>query len=78
MNALMKLPIFTDPIESDEKSGVPPIMPRTGVMTSLTSESTTAPNAAPMMTPTARSMTFPLATNSLNPFSIDPSCLSRG
>ena len=40
--------------------------PTTGMMMSLTSESTILPNAAPMMTPTARSTTLPLAANSLN------------
>src|SRR5436190_554208 len=39
-----------------------------GITTSLTSEVTTFPNAAPMMTPTARSMTLPRAANCLNSF----------
>lgn len=56
-----------------EKSGVPPISPISGVMRSLTSESTIAPKAAPMMTRTARSSTLPRAMKSRNPFSIDPS-----
>jgi hypothetical protein len=50
-----------------EKSGVPPIMPISGVMMSLTSESTIAPKAAPMMTPTARSRALPREMKSLNP-----------
>jgi membrane fusion protein (multidrug efflux system) len=41
-----------------------------GVTTSFTSASTTAVNAVPMTTATARSMTLPRMTNSLNPFSI--------
>src|SRR5689334_12983227 len=36
------------------------------MMMSLTSDVTTAPNAAPMMTPTARSRTLPRIANSLN------------
>src|SRR4029077_9903908 len=38
----------------------------TGIMISLTSEATIAPNAAPMMTPTARSTTLPRIANFLN------------
>jgi hypothetical protein len=38
---------------------LPKIIPMIGVMTSATSEVTIAPNAAPMMTPTARSITLP-------------------
>src|SRR5271155_4567381 len=41
-----------------------------GMMMSLTRESTIFPNAAPMMTPMARSTTFPLIANSLNSLSI--------
>src|SRR5262245_15804153 len=37
-----------------------------GVIRSFTTESTILPNAAPMMTPTARSITLPLTANSLN------------
>jgi hypothetical protein len=37
-----------------------------GMTTSPTSESTILPNAAPMMTPTARSMTLPFTANSRN------------
>ena len=37
---------------------------------SLTSDVTILPNAAPMMTPTARSMTLPRAANCLNSFHI--------
>ena len=37
----------------------------------LTNEVTILPNAAPMMTPTARSITFPLKANSLNSSIID-------
>src|SRR6185295_3914171 len=42
-----------------------------GMIRSLTSESTILPNAAPMMTPTARSMTFPLSANSRNSLAND-------
>src|SRR6516164_5408450 len=42
----------------------------TGMITSLTSELTMAPNAAPIMTPTARSTTLPFIANSRNSFSI--------
>src|SRR5277367_1171427 len=41
-----------------------------GMMMSLTSELTIAPNAAPMMTPTARSTTLPRIANFLNSSSI--------
>src|SRR5262249_2856171 len=41
-----------------------------GMMTSATSELTMAPNAAPMMTPTARSTTLPFIANSRNSFSM--------
>src|SRR5258705_5656649 len=37
-----------------------------GMMTSATSELTILPNAAPITTPTARSMTLPFIANSLN------------
>src|SRR4051794_9541875 len=43
-----------------------------GVMRSATSLVTTAPNAAPMTTATARSTTLPRMTKSLNPLSIVP------
>src|SRR2546425_6414399 len=41
-----------------------------GMMTSLTSELTIAPKAAPMITPTARSTALPLIANSRNSFSM--------
>src|SRR5580698_8000530 len=44
-----------------------------GMMMSLTKELTIAPQAAPMMTPTARSTTLPRMANFLNSSSIDPS-----
>src|SRR6201995_4246932 len=43
-----------------------------GMMRSATSEVTIAPNAAPMMTPTARSTTLPFIANSRNSFSLMP------
>jgi hypothetical protein len=73
----MKFPTAMLPSLRAEKSGWPPSIPITGVMRSLTRESTTAPKAAPMMTPTARSMTLPRATKSRNPFSM-PVLLSMG
>ena len=46
--------------------------PIKGVRTSLVSEATTAPNAPPMMTPPARSTTFPRIRKFLNPVNIGP------
>src|SRR5512135_3801442 len=43
----------------------------TGMIRSLTSESTILPNAPPMITPTARSTTLPLTANSLNSLAND-------
>src|SRR6266576_3744436 len=54
-----------------EKSSPPKILPMTGMIRSLTSDSTILPNAAPMMTATARSITFPLTAKSRKSFSID-------
>src|SRR5580658_6202076 len=48
------------------KSTPPMNTPMMGVMTSLTRLVTIAPNAAPMITPTARSITLPRAMNALN------------
>jgi len=63
-----------------EKSKPPSTRPITGMMMSLTSESTIFAKAAPMITPTARSTTFPFDANSLNsvanPIVFSP--LSRG
>ena len=42
-----------------EKSGRPPAMPMIGVMMSFTNAVTTAPNATPITTATARSTTLP-------------------
>src|SRR5215475_248543 len=52
--------------------------PMIGMMTSPTSEVTMAPNAAPMMTPTARSTTLPFMANSRNSLSIGCSLQSMG
>src|SRR5271154_3387405 len=41
-----------------------------GIMISSTSDETIFPNAAPITTPTARSITLPRIANSLNSFSI--------
>src|SRR6185503_18914201 len=49
-----------------------------GMSRSSTNEVTILPNVAPIMTPTARSKTFPLLINSLNSFNIvQPSCGNR-
>src|SRR2546430_14769092 len=53
-----------------EKSGFPAIAAMSGVRRSLTSAVTTAPNAAPMTTATARSTTLPRRMNSLKPLNI--------
>src|ERR1051325_3813976 len=52
------------------KSTLPRSLPMGGMMMSSTREVTIFPNAAPMMTPTARSITFPLAMNSRNSFNM--------
>src|SRR5213079_914257 len=51
-----------------EKSSPPVSKPIGGIRISFTSEVMILPNAAPMMTPTARSMALPLIANSLNSF----------
>ena len=54
-----------------EKS-IPPVnKPKGGNITSVTSELTILPKAAPITTPTARSMTLPFMANSLNSFTTD-------
>jgi hypothetical protein len=49
-----------------EKSMPERIRPMIGMNTSSTSDDTMAPNAAPMMTPMARSTTLPRSAKSLN------------
>src|SRR5213076_955437 len=58
------------------KSSPPKMRLTTGMIRSLTSESTIFPNAAPMITPTARSTTLPLTANSRNSLmnDISPPC----
>jgi hypothetical protein len=65
--------IVESPITSDrlEKSTLPSSNPIVGISTSLTSELTILPNAAPMITPTARSITFPFIANSRNSLSME-------
>src|SRR5262245_3333095 len=46
------------------------------MMMLLTSDSTILPNAAPMITPTARSTTFPLKANALNSPNSDLACFA--
>src|ERR1051326_701069 len=48
-----------------------------GVTRSFTKALTTAPNAAPMTTATARSTTLPRSRNARNPFNESPPPLSR-
>lgn len=56
--------------KSPEKSGALKIAEISGVIMSATNEFTTAPNAVPITTPTARSTTFPRKMNCLNPCNI--------
>ena len=49
-----------------EKSILPTTAPTSGMIRSSTIELTIFPNAPPMITPTARSITLPLRANSLN------------
>ena len=53
-----------------EKSTPPVRTPIGGMMMSSTSDLTMVEKAAPMMTPTAMSMTLPRSANSLNSFNI--------
>src|ERR1700684_2973009 len=55
-----------------EKSGLPTIAARKGVRILPTNEVTTAPNAVPMTTATARSSTLPRVINCRKPLSIFP------
>src|ERR1051325_11414845 len=61
-----------------EKSMRPSARPIGGMMMPSTSEGTILPNAAPMMTPTARSTTLPRAMNSRNSLAIGMRALWRG
>src|SRR5438552_2072186 len=54
-----------------EKSTWPSRRPIGGMITSSTSDETIFPKAAPIITPTAKSTTFPRMANSLNSFSTD-------
>src|SRR5947209_2941014 len=56
-----------------EKSGLPTMAAISGVTMLVTNEVTTAPNAAPITTATARSITLPRKMNCLNPVSIGSS-----
>ena len=51
---------------SDEKSVLPIRAPMGGIRMSLTNDETIFPNAPPMITPTAMSITLPLRANSRN------------
>ena len=52
------------------KSNPPITTPIAGINTSFTSDVTIFPNAPPIITPTAKSITFPLAINFLNSLNI--------
>src|SRR5690606_37048913 len=54
-----------------EKSTLPRISPISGMKTSSTRDETMVTNAAPIMTPIARSMTLPLMAKSRNSLSMD-------
>jgi len=56
---------------NEEKFGLPPKDPISGVIKSLTSAVTIELNATPITTPTAKSTTLPRSINCLNPFSIN-------
>ena len=78
MAAFRKLPImmgvpFTFSI-TELKSGLPTMAAINWVRTSLTSDVTMELKAAPKITATARSTTFPRKTKSRNPLSISLSC----
>src|SRR5207244_13536821 len=84
MSALMKsptssaLPLTVTTIA--EKSGLPAIAAMSGMTRSFTSAATTAPNAPPITTATARSRTLPRRRNCRKPLNIwDParSALAR-
>ncbi|CKG22296.1 Uncharacterised protein [Streptococcus pneumoniae] len=68
----MKLPYIIDDLPNvifkSVKSTPPNTIPSNGVMISFTKELTILPNAAPITTPTAKSITFPLKANFLNSF----------
>ena len=68
----MPYAILVEPIliESKEKSIFPRRRPKIGVIMSLTRELTIFPNAAPMITPTAKSRTLPFMANCLNSFNM--------
>ena len=75
MTAVSRTPNFSEePLKEKmsmfEKSGLPKIMPISGLMTLLTRESTMSLKALPMMKPTAISMTLPRVMNSLKPLSM--------
>src|SRR5436305_14095240 len=59
------------------KSRPPKTAPTSGMIMSLTRESTILPKAAPMITPTARSTTFPFSAKSRNSLANDMSVTSE-
>src|SRR5580692_8291341 len=61
-----------------EKSGLPAIAATSGVIRSATTAATTAVNAVPMTTATARSMTLPRERKVLKPFTyLTPCAIDR-
>ena len=74
INAERKFPYFTPCHDNAAIFSAPTAFNagfnRSGVITSSTSEETIFPKAAPMITPTAKSTTFPLNANSLKSFHI--------
>ena len=69
----MNAPYFTTApptVYSRPLKSIPPVMTHTrGMITSPTTDDTIFPNAVPITTHTARSITFPFMANSLNSLS---------
>ena len=75
MTAVIRTPNFMSVplsvrMKASEKSGLPMTAAISGLMMPSTRASTMFLKAAPMMTPTASSMTLPRAMNSLKPLSM--------
>src|SRR5262249_19426081 len=82
----LRLPIGALSVRTNSLKSMPPTStPMGGIRISLTREETIFPKAAPMMTPTARSTTFPRMMKALNSLITDigfiaywHACLSPG
>ena len=76
INTEMKLPsiISTVPIliDIEDRSAAPRIIPKIGLMISVTNEATTFDTAPPKIKPTARPTTPCSRTKSINPFIFSP------